>query len=70
MKKILIRPCNILNCWETKDACIVETTNNKKWVCEKTFYSPIDCQEWNTMIFIKKYSNNTFIELLLKGKSE
>lgn len=70
MKIILIRPSNIINCWETEDACIIEMANNKKWVCEKFFVSDVDMQKWNTMLFIKQHQDNRFIELLLKGKSE
>lgn len=70
MKKILIRPEDVRNCWETSDACIVEQYDGKKWVCEKFFYSSEDCNEWNTMLFIKLHQDEKLIELLLKGKSE
>lgn len=70
MNKILIRPKDIKNCWETTDACIVEQYDGKKWVCEKTFYCSEDCEEWNTMFFIREHQSRELIELLLKGKSE
>lgn len=35
MKKVLIRPKDIKNCWETEDACIIEQYDGKKWVCKK-----------------------------------
>lgn len=75
MKKILIRTNEIVNCWETKDACIVETRNGKKWVCKKTFVVDSNiglCGEWNTLTFILSHKNQEFIvlELIEKGKSE
>lgn len=70
MKKILIRPKDIKNCWETQDACIVEQYDGKKWVCEKFFYSMEDCKEWNTLFFITSHQQEELIQLVLKGKSE
>ena len=72
MKKILIRTNEIVNCWETKDACIVETRNGKKWVCKNIFEPKDDYYEWNTFAYIFKHLHLDFIclELLKKGKSE
>lgn len=70
MKKVLIRPKDIKNSWETDDACIVEQYDRKKWICEKFFNSDIDNQEWNTMVFIRQHKDDDIIELQLKGKSE
>ena len=71
MKRILIRPNEIANCWETKDACIVETTRGKKWVCSKTLKED-GVFDWNTLVYIEEHQNKDFItlELLEKGKSE
>ena len=75
MKKILIRPKDIKNCWETKDACIVEQYDGKKWVCEKELPISflVDNQVTNnTLKVIRLMEDNSFIELPLKqkGKSE
>lgn len=70
MRKIMIRPAEIYNCWETDDACIIETTKGKKWVCEKYFVSDEDCQKWNTIRFIQSHQKQEFIELHLKGKGD
>ena len=70
MKKILIRPKDIKNCWETDDACIIEQYDGKKWVCEKTFNSNQDNNEWNTMVFIRMHQEETLIELFLKVRGE
>ena len=70
MKKILIRPKDIKNCWETDDACIIEQYDGRKWVCEKTFHSNQDNNEWNTMVFIRINQEETLIELFLKVRGE
>lgn len=70
MSKVLIRPAEIYNCWETNDACIVETRKGKKWICEKTFESNEDFEKWNTMTFIQVHQGNELIELELKGKRD
>jgi len=71
MKRILIRTNDISNCWETADACIVETKNGKKWVCKKSFKED-GMFDWNTFTFIEEHQNQEFLtlELLEKGKSE
>lgn len=71
MKQILIRTNEILNCWETKDACIIETSKGKKWVCKRYFIAD-DHNEWQTLTFIKEHQDQEFItlELIEKGKSE
>lgn len=67
MKKILMRPKDIKNCWETEDACIVEEYNGKKWICEK-FYG----EDERTFDIVKNSQNATMIELnlLVKGKGD
>ena len=72
MKQILIRTSEIINCWETKDACIIETTKGKKWVCKKVFTSSEDLADWSTISFIKEHQHQDFItlELIEKGKCE
>lgn len=75
MKKILIRTNEIVNCWETKDACIVETRNGKKWVCKKILTIRDDeymYDEWDTLVYIQQHQNQEFLtlELIEKGKSE
>ena len=67
MKKILMRPKDIKNCWETEDACIVEEYNGKKWICEK-FYGEAE----RTFDIVKNSQNKTMIELnlLVKGKGD
>ena len=81
MKKILMRPKDIKNCWETEDACIVEEYNGKKWICEK-FYTDENgdilpylfngIEHSRTFDIVKNSQNETMIELnlLVKGKVE
>ena len=71
MKKVFIRPNDIANCLETKDACIVETSKGKKWVCKRFFRDEME-NEWNTLEFVRQHLNFDFItlELMEKGKGE
>ena len=71
MKKILIRTRDIVNCWETQDACIVETSLGKKWVCQKKLIAE-DNKEWQTLLYIRENQNKLFLTLNLieKGKCE
>lgn len=69
--KIFIKTSEIIHCWETEDACIVEMKNGKKWVCKKFFEADYG-NIWNTFVYIQGHQNYNFItlELLEKGKSE
>lgn len=68
MKKILLRVKDITNVWETDDACIVETGNGKKWVCERFFESM--GLKFATFAYIANNDEKEFITLTLKGKSD
>ena len=81
MKKVLIRVKDIKNCWETKDACIVEQYDGKKWVCDKfyrndngeVFYYCWDATYSKTFDIVKNCPEDYgMIELTLfeKGKSD
>ena len=73
MKNVLIKPIEIYNCWETDDACIVETTKGKKWVCQK-FLDTVIIYDGKvietTLQFIRESQNSELIMLKLKGKSD
>jgi hypothetical protein len=72
--KISIKTKDIKQFWETKDVCIVEMKNGKKWVCKNTFEPSNDEYnlKWNTFFYILNNYNLKFIclELAEKGKSE
>ena len=69
--KILIRTSEIVSCYETNDACIIETLQGKSWVCKK-FFEAEDGNIWNTLWFIASMVQRVFItlELKQKGKSD
>lgn len=73
MKRIIIRPKDIKNCWETEDACIIEQYDGKRWVCEKYLRLEKNTNNQNdsiTSIHIKNHQKEEFVEIHLKGKSE
>lgn len=75
MKKVLIRPKDIKNSWETDDACIVEQYDGRKWICEKFLDSEIYFDKaviTTTIGLIRAVKEDVFLELILikKGKSE
>lgn len=67
--KVIIRTSAIVNCWNTKDACIIETSNGKKWVCEKTLIGDDRC-EWDTITYIEQNQDQEFITFDLKQKGK
>lgn len=70
--KISIKTKDIKQFWETKDACIIEMNNGKKWVCKNIFEPKDDVYEWNTFTYVFQHLHLDFIclELLKKGKSD
>ena len=75
MKKVLIRPKDIKNSWETDDACIVEQYDGRRWICEKFLESIIYLDGTGiitTIGLIRAIKEDVFLELSLikKGKSE
>lgn len=57
--KVIIRTNTIVNCWNTKDVFIIETSNGKKWVCEG---------DENSVDYVEQNKDKEFIVFELKGK--
>lgn len=68
MKKVMIRPQDIVNAWETDDAYICVTKNGKKWVCERSI--PNNANSAFEYVESARQDNTPFVTLVLKGKSD
>lgn len=68
MRKVMIRPQDIINAWETDDAYICVTQDGKKWVCERSMFD----RTGSTFEYVQlaKTNNTQFVTLALKGKSD
>ena len=68
MKKVMIRPQDIVNAWETDDAYICVDSNGKKWVCERSI--PNNAYSAFEYVESARQDNTPFVTLVLKGKSD
>lgn len=68
MRKVMIRPQDIVNAWETDDAYICVANNGKKWVCERSI--PNYATSAFEYVESARQNNEPFVTLVLKGKSE
>lgn len=66
MRKVMIRPQDIINAWETDDAYICVTKNGKKWVCERSMLTTSAFE----YVESARQNNTPFVTLVLKGKSD